>query len=93
MYVCYCGVGILICSLQKGFRAVLNYDPSLCVLAYCLSGDKSIRVKVLILKVSGVETICITVVSGQHEGCMCVSFCLQSPIANNFFMGILDRLG
>ena len=37
--------------LQAGFSAVLSYDPSLCVLAYCLDSP-STRVKVLVLKVS-----------------------------------------
>ena len=36
--------------MQAGFSAVLGYDPSLCVLAYCLD-SLSTRVKVLVLKV------------------------------------------
>ena len=39
--------------LQAGFSAMLSYDPSLCVLAYCLDSP-STRVKVLVLKVSDV---------------------------------------
>ena len=38
--------------MQAGFSAVLSYDPSLYVLAYCLD-SLSTRVKVLVLKVSG----------------------------------------
>lgn len=37
-------------SHRRGFSSVLSYDPSLCVLAYCLGSQKT-RGKVLILKV------------------------------------------
>lgn len=37
-------------TLQKGFGAVLKYDPSLCVLAYCLDSLNT-QNKILILKV------------------------------------------
>ena len=42
---------LLFLPLQKAFGAVLKYDPSLCVLAYCLD-HQSTRIKILILKVS-----------------------------------------
>ena len=38
-------------ATQAGFNAVLSYDPSLSVLAYCLD-NPSTKVKVLVLKVS-----------------------------------------
>ena len=52
MRLCYvCGSeDYVLFHSQKGFGVVLKYDPSLCILAYCLD-SQSAKIKILILKV------------------------------------------
>ena len=57
--------------LQRGFSSVLRYDPSLCVLAYCLNSQTT-RGKVLILKVC---TSAITNIS--HAACISTRYLSQ----------------
>ncbi len=70
--------------LQEGFDAVLAYDPSLCVLAYCLNND-STRIKVLILKVgcailNTYNNLSMYVRSYIHIQCMLCTFLNKNSI-------------
>ena len=56
-----CVTGHFSHPLQKGFGAILKYDPSLCVLAYCLD-RRDVKIKILILKVLN----CCNVVGVQN---------------------------